>query len=267
LSSNKPIGIFDSGIGGLTVANSINKLLPNEKIIYFGDTVHLPYGNKSPKKINEFSEKIVKFLLEKKCKAIVFACNSASATSFDNITKKYNGETIFFNVIDPVIDYIKSCKNFKNIGVIGTEATINSQVYSRKIYEAKKNILVKPMATPLLAGLIEDNKSTFFSNGILKEYLENKLLKGIDSLILGCTHYPIISQEISSIFKNTIEIISSDNLLSYELKNILKKNKILNKSGNQIKHQFFISDYSKSFQLKSKMFFKSEIILEEENIF
>ena len=267
MSSNKPIGVFDSGIGGLTVANSINKFLPNEKIIYFGDTLHLPYGSKSPKKINEYSEKIVQFLLEKNCKAIVFACNSASSTSFDSITKKYFEQTTFFNVIDPVIDYIKSSKNIKTVGVIGTEATINSQVYSKKISKTKKNILVKPMATPLLASLIEDNKSIFFSNSVLKKYLENKLLKGIDSLILGCTHYPIISQEISSFFKDSIEIISSDKLLSYYLSNTLKKKNLLSTIEKPIKHQFYISDYSKSFQLKSKMFFKSEIILEEQNIF
>ena len=134
------IGIFDSGIGGLTVAHAIKKSLPNENIIYFGDTQHLPYGEKSAESINFFSKKITSFLIEKKCKAIVIACNSASSVAFD-IVKKQAKNIHVFNVIDPVIENIK--KNFRNkkIGVVGTKATIDSKVYERKIQSISNNIL------------------------------------------------------------------------------------------------------------------------------
>ena len=128
MNSSNPIGVFDSGIGGLTVASAINKLLPNERLIYFGDTQHLPYGNKSVKEIDYYSQVITNFLINKKCKAIVIACNSA-ASSFSGL--EHN--CLFFNVIDPVIQYIKKTETIKHVGVIGTKATIKSNIYQKKL--------------------------------------------------------------------------------------------------------------------------------------
>ena len=158
-----PIEYSISGIGGLTVASSISELLPNEQIIYFGDTQHLPYGIKSFKRIKEYCSKIVKFLLDKNCKAIVIACNSASVGS--TINQQVQKKALVFNVIDPVIDYIKNTNTIKHVGVIGTNATIDSNVYTNKI-KSVRNDVVSSLATPLLATLIEENSEKIFTKGI-----------------------------------------------------------------------------------------------------
>ena len=154
MKSEFPIGIFDSGIGGLTVAREIIELMPNEKVIYFGDTLHLPYGEKSDKKVINYCSKICEFLMQKKCKAIVVACNTASSVAINSIQKKIGEECYLFNVIDPVIEKIRNFKS-RNIGIIGTNATIRSKVYEKKINEIYKDIKVFSLATPLLAPMIE----------------------------------------------------------------------------------------------------------------
>ena len=154
MNSNLPIGIFDSGIGGLTVAREIIDLMPNEKIIYFGDTLHLPYGEKSKKKVINYCLKICQFLSSKNCKAIVIACNSASSLALNKIKKEFEEKSIIFNVIDPVINCIKKLET-KKIGVIGTNATINSKIYEDKINCLNDNYIVNSLATPLLAPMIE----------------------------------------------------------------------------------------------------------------
>ncbi len=151
---NSPIGIFDSGIGGLTVANAIKKVLPNENIIYFGDTEHLPYGEKSKDSIQIFSRKIIRFLIKKNCKVIVIACNSASSVS-DNSVLNYSDNKKVFNVIDPVVkEVVKVCANY-NIGVIGTKATIRSGIYTNKIQELCNSANVIFWQTILLDQMLE----------------------------------------------------------------------------------------------------------------
>ena len=165
MKSELPIGVFDSGIGGLTVAQEIIKLMPTEKIIYFGDTLHLPYGEKSKQKVDECCIKICDFLIQKKCKAIVIACNTASSLSIGIIQKKIKNTCLLFNVIDPVIKTIKKIKKNK-IGIIGTNATIKANVYERKIKKIDPNISVYSLATPLLAPMIE---SGFHDESIKKK--------------------------------------------------------------------------------------------------
>ena len=153
--TSRPIGIFDSGIGGLTVAHAITKILPQENIIYFGDTAYLPYGDKSPEVIQQRALKIADFLAGKNCKLIVIACNSASAVAFDLLQKKYEGNIPIANVIDPVIDYVAAhCLN-KTVGLIGTRCTVNSNVYANKL---NKSVCVKSLATPMLVPMIEKNE-------------------------------------------------------------------------------------------------------------
>ena len=239
MNSEGPIGIFDSGIGGLTVAASISKLLPNEQIIYFGDTLHLPYGSKSFKSINYYCSKIVDFLLNKNCKVIVIACNSASAAAGQKIIQQVQKKALVFNVIDPVIDHINNTNNIKHIGVIGTIATIDSNVYIKKITSLRKEIQVSSLATPLLANLIEEDNKKLFTNGILDTYLQNKTLKGIDSLILGCTHYPLITNKIDEFFNSKIEIINSIDHVKKKIKTSLQSKKLLKTKSRKLKHHFF----------------------------
>ena len=263
--SSKPIGIFDSGIGGLTVANAISELLPNEQIIYFGDTAHLPYGDKSPKAIRDYSKEIMQFLIQSECKIIVIACNSASA-SVGNTYKNWIPDTIpVINVIDPVVEHLATQKN-KIVGLIGTKRTIKSGVFPKHLGILSPTKSMKSLATPLLAPMIEEG---FYNNNISKTiinaYLENSRLKGIQSLVLACTHYPLIENEVKELVGQRIEVINSASIVAKKVVDVLHANSLLNKSINN-KHQFYVSDYTSGFEQAAKRFFGEKIKLAEHNL-
>jgi glutamate racemase len=196
----QPIGIFDSGVGGLTVAHAIKQILPGESLVYFGDTAHLPYGDKSAESIKNYSRRITEFLLDHNSKVVLVACNSASASAFDTLRLEFGERTILIDVIDPVVEYL-STRNFARIGVIGTKRTISSGTYENKVREKSPATAVISMATPLLVPMIEEGFIyDDISNAIIRTYLSDKSLDGIQALILGCTHYPIIKNQISKIF-------------------------------------------------------------------
>lgn len=266
LKSNQAIGIFDSGIGGLTVANAIRAILPNETLIYFGDTAHFPYGDKSEDSIRFYSIKIARFLLQQNCKMIVIACNTASSHAYE-VVKEFVGDQIpVINVIDPVVEKVTSDKNIKKIGVIGTKGTIKSNIYEKKIKKLKPSMEVSSLATPLLAPMIEEG---FFNNTISKtiidSYLSKPKLKKIDSIILACTHYPLIKKEVNAIYKNQVKIVDSAEMVAQYVKEVLVKKKI-NHKGKSGKHRFYVSDYTESFDKSAGMFFGNKIKLEEANI-
>jgi len=252
---NNPIGIFDSGIGGLTIAYTLKKKLPNESFIYFGDTKHLPYGDKSEKAIKQYSLSIAFFLKSKKCKAIIIACNSASSVAYKHI-KRHIKDIPVYNVIDPVIDGLKHQDDIKKIGVIGTKATIKSKVYEEKINHLYKSIKVVSLETPLLAPIIEEG---FFNHDI------SKSLKNINALILACTHYPLIKDEINKFFNSKIYIIDSTEIITQHIKEELNKLEIRSLSKNSNYH-FIVSNYTKSFEESASFFFKENIKLEEIDI-
>src|SRR6478736_4894232 len=166
-SPHSPIGIFDSGTGGLTVAHAIKTLLPYENMVYFGDTAHFPYGDKSEAAIQAYSVKIADVLLKKGCKVIVIACNSASSAAYE-LLKEYVRSVKIMNVIDPMVSVVVNEYANKNVGLIGTKRTVQSGVYLRKIEEAKKGIKLHSLATPLLAPMIEEG---FFDNQISHEII------------------------------------------------------------------------------------------------
>lgn len=261
MTSQLPIGIFDSGIGGLTVANAIRKILPNEQLIYFGDTAHMPYGDKSPEAIKFYSLKIAKFLLDKKCKMIVIACNTASSHAFHELIHFLGEQVPIVNVIDPVVDLIIKTGGSERIGVIGTKSTIRSDIYARKFKAADPDIQVSSLATPLLAPMIEEG---FFDNNISKtvinSYLSSSKLKKIDSLILACTHYPLIKSEISSYYKGKVNIINTAEIVAQHVKQRLADLKLLSDQPAK-KHQFFVSDYTPSFAKSTRLFFGEKINL------
>jgi len=261
----QPIGIFDSGVGGLTVAHAIKQILPGESLVYFGDTAHLPYGDKSAESIRYYSGKITEFLLDHNSKVVLVACNSASASAFDTLRNEFSERTILIDVIDPVVDYI-STRNFRKIGVIGTKRTISSGTYDMKIREKAPGTNVVSMATPLLVPMIEEGFIfDDISNAIIRSYLSNDTLSGIDALILGCTHYPIIRNQISKFFNFNVEVIDSARIVSLILRETLEKNNLLNDSGI-FKDQFFISDYTSYFEKIARMFFEGEINLKKADI-
>lgn len=261
----QPIGIFDSGVGGLTVAHAIKQILPGESLIYFGDTAHLPYGDKSAESIRNYSQRITEFLLEHDSKVIVIACNSASASAFDSLKGKFGKTTILIDVIDPVVDYL-STRNFNKIGVIGTKRTISSGTYELKIKEKSPSTQVISMATPLIVPMIEEGFIfDDISNAIIRTYLSSESLDGIQALILGCTHYPIIKNQISKFFNFNVEVVDSARVVSMILRQTLEKNNLLNDSG-KVKDQFFISDYTTYFEKIARMFFEGEINLKKADI-
>ncbi len=261
MSSTLPIGIFDSGIGGLTVASAIHHLLPKEQLIYFGDTAHLPYGDKSPEAIKYYSLKIAKFLLDNKCKVIVIACNTASSHAFHELVHFLGDQIPIINVIDPVIDKMLKTDRYKKIGVIGTKSTITSDIYAKKFKEANPEIQVSSLATPLLAPMIEEG---FFNNTIshtvINSYLSSPKLKGIDSLILACTHYPLIKKEINEFYKGKIDIINTAEIVADYVKERLTKLSLLN-NDKPPQHQFYVSDYTSSFESSTRLFFDEKIHL------
>ena len=262
---NLPIGIFDSGIGGLTVTNILKEKLPKESIIYFGDTEHLPYGEKSYEAIQYFSKKITEFLKKKHCKVIIIACNSASSVAFDIVQKEAENIPVF-NVIDPVVNEVTKNYAYCNIGVIGTKATIQSGVYTKKIREICTSVKVSEMATPLLVPMIEEG----FVNGdishkIIENYLSNKMLSNIDSLILACTHYPLIYREIDDFYQNKTNVIDSADIVANFIHSELKNLNLLN-DGNNPESHFYISNYTRNFEKSAQFFFQEDINIEEANI-
>jgi glutamate racemase len=261
--SESPIGIFDSGIGGLTVAHAITKLLPHESMVYFGDTAHLPYGDKSEAAIQAYSIKIADVLLKKGCKVIVIACNSASSAAYELLKEYVRKEAKVINVIDPMVELVVHRFEGKNIGLIGTKRTVQSGIYTRKISEANKRIHLSSMATPLLVPMIEEG---FFNNqishDILEKYLTDPALKNIEALILGCTHYPLIKNEISSFYGNDLTLLDSSEVVAQALRNYLVSEELLCKKPNP-QHQFLVSDYTDSFEASTRIFFHQEVHLQK----
>lgn len=294
---NGPIGIFDSGVGGLTVAHALHTLLPNEKLVYFGDTAHLPYGDKSRESIVQYSLGIADFLLEQKCKVILIACNSASANAFEEVQTHVGSRAVVMNVIDPVVNHV--CVNAGSIldtegenhgtevdkvhtvGIIGTKATIDSGTYERKIKETLAELLadsneisevshpglnVSSMATPLFVPMIEEGfVFDDISNAIIRSYLSRKEMIGIDSLILGCTHYPIIRNQISRFLNFEVNVLDTARIVALSVQEFLNANKLLvtKRSGENL---FYISDYTPYFEVIANMFFNENIKLEKRNI-
>jgi glutamate racemase len=265
--ASDPIGVFDSGIGGLTVAKAIHDLLPAENLIYFGDTAHMPYGEKSPHAIKSYSEKIATFLIEQPCKLVVIACNSASVTAFKQVQQILPDKHFVINVIDPVVNYMVNENKYKRIGLIGTKRTVSSAVYKKKFEKANPDIVLKSLATPLLAPMVEEG---FFNNNISKtvvhSYLSNPHLANIEAIILACTHYPLIINEISSFYKGQVKIINSAEIVSQAVKDFLESRQLQNTQKKMSRHQFYVSDYTQSFEEAAKIFFGGKIKLKEKNL-
>jgi len=258
----QPIGIFDSGIGGLTVANAIINHLPNEQVIYFGDTAHMPYGDKSPEAIRHYSEKISEFLLSKNCKLILIACNTASAAAFDYIQSTIGKIVPVENVIDPVVNEVVKDNDLGKVGVIGTKNTISSGVYEKKLKALKPSLEVVSLATGLLASMIEEGYyNNSVSQAIINSYLTYPDFQDIDGIVLGCTHYPLIKKEIKYFYHERIKIFDSTLTVARRIEEVLKEKNLLN-DGVKEQHQFYVSDLTNAFQQTTKIFFGEKINLE-----
>ncbi len=269
MGKSNPIGLFDSGVGGLTVAHALHTMLPSEQLIYFGDTIHLPYGDKSKEAILHYSLGIADFMLEQKCKVILIACNSASANAFEEVREHVGKKAVVMNVIDPVVSQV-CADSEKIVGIIGTKATIDSGTYERKIKETlagtSRKIEVNSLATPLFVPMIEEGfVFDDISNAIIRSYLSRSDLQEIESLVLGCTHYPIIRNQISRYLNFQVNVLDTAQIVAKSVQKFLTENDLLSPKQAGV-NQFYVSDYTPYFEVIANMFFNEKIHLEKRNI-
>ncbi|MFN3551263.1 MAG: glutamate racemase [Endomicrobiia bacterium] len=272
--SELPIGIFDSGLGGLTVVKEIINLLPNEDIIYLGDTARVPYGSKSKETIIKYSIQNTKFLLKHNIKLLVVACNTSSSYAVEKLKKDFKKLHIIEVVTPGAKTALKTTKNYK-IGVIGTKATIKSRSYEKIIKKLCKKAKVYMQATPLFVPLIEEGwvdevyknkkytqKQRINNKNIIKqvaiEYLKSLKKQNIDVLVLGCTHYPAIKMILQDIVGNKVKIVDSAVETSKEVKEVLIKNNLLN-SKKTGKIKFYVTDDPQSFKIIGSMLLNKKI--------
>ena len=249
LKKDAPIGVFDSGIGGLTVAREIMRQIPNEKIIYFGDTARMPYGSKSRETVAGFSKQIVRFLETFQVKTIVVACNTASAYALDELEKELDIPII--GVIRPGAKTAAEVTRNGRIGVIATEATIGSQMYNKYIQELNKNVTIYGKACPLFVPLVEEGLwQDPVTDEIAKRYLSSLIDTGIDTLILGCTHYPLIRSTVAKVMGDHVTLVNPAYETARELKELLMEKGLFNPVPPQLgtnKYEFFVSDGAEKF--------------------
>src|SRR5690606_24977748 len=253
MNDNRPIGVFDSGVGGLTVAKEIKRLLPNEHIIYFGDTKHLPYGDKSREAITTFTTKITKTLIRQNCKAIGVACNSATSNSIEAIREAAK-DTLVIDVISPVAKKV-AYELHQKIGVIATKATVNSHAYKKCIRKYNRHIQVVELATPLLVPIIEEGfRNTSVSKNAIESYLSYKKFEDIDTLILDCTHFPLNEKQITSVFQGKVKVVNSPLIVVNELIHEMEKRNLRGNTQDPVYH-FYLSDYTQNFARLARQFF------------
>ena len=257
------IGIFDSGVGGLTVVRALMRRLPDQDMVYFGDTARTPYGTKSRETVIGYAVENTEFLLEKGADIIIMACNSASSVATETLREKF--DVPVFEVITPAVDMAINISVSYRIGVIGTRATVNSGIYEKKITREKPEARVFSVPCPLLVPLVEEG---WFEKPetrmIVKKYLHPLKTKQIDTLILGCTHYPILKKLIMSKVGKKVTIIDSSTAVTEMVNDYLEKTpdvkKTLKSSGRT---EFFVSDYTAQFEKTAKTLLGGNIKLKQ----
>jgi glutamate racemase len=272
LQSSDPIGIFDSGLGGLTVAARIVQRMPDEAIIYFGDTAHLPWGDKSVQAIQSYALKICDFLLNNHCKCIVIACHTASTTAYEVVKEFVHTQTpevLVINVIDPMMDQIQHSYVNQKIGLIGTKQTVRSNCYRQHIDALNQNIELVSLATPLLVPIIEEGfLESDIAHLVIREYLSHPSLANIEALILGCTHYPLLKQHIQAFYKKPIDILDASNATAEKLHaQLLAIDRLHTAATSDLlkdksKKTFYLSDKNEFFEHNARLFFGSNIQVE-----
>ncbi|MBU0674330.1 MAG: glutamate racemase [Proteobacteria bacterium] len=255
------IGIFDSGVGGMTVARAIEQLLPEYPLIYYGDLARSPYGPKSPEKIREYARDNTRFLLDRGAKLIVIACNSAASVAADVIDAEF--DVPVFEVIEPAVAEAVAATNSGRIGVIGTRATVKSKVYEKKITAALPGSYVFQVPCPLLVPLVEEgwlNRPE--TKMILRHYLHPMRSRQIDTLVLGCTHYPLLRTLIQPRIGNRVRVIDSSEALAQRLLEYLEANPILAETlRTGCENRYFASDVTDAaLEIAAKIFGRAILI-------
>ncbi len=257
--NNAPIGIFDSGIGGLTVAKEVIKQLPKESIIYLGDTARVPYGTRSKEVITKFGEELANYLLSKQVKCLVVACNTISAVALDEIRRISPVPVI--GVVSPAAKKAISVTKNKKIGVIGTQGTIRSKAYEQEIKKLDQTIEVFSVGCPLFVPLAEEGVHLHddrVTKLVAEDYLEEIVKSGIDTLILGCTHYPLLLDAIAQTVGSGVMLIDSAEPTAEKLKAILQEKDFLSESENPT-YEFYVTDAPERVFDVAGHFFGSEL--------
>jgi len=260
----RPIGIFDSGIGGLTVARAVAQHLPYERLVYFGDTAHLPYGEKSTAAIQAYSIKICDVLLRQHCKLILIACNSASAAAYELVREYVGSKALVVGMIDPVVAHVGQHYAGRPVGLIGTKQTVGSNIYRKKIDQLDLGVDLHALATPLLVPMIEEG---FFagrvSEEIIRAYLDHDALQGIDALLLACTHFPLIKPQIDGYYQGRVAVLDPSDVVAATVAEALAARQLLAPAGGVgPAHHFYVSDFTRSFEESTRIFFGQEVQLE-----
>jgi glutamate racemase len=259
VSSSAPIGVFDSGIGGLTVARELMRQLPNESIIYFGDTARVPYGPKSPDTVLRYSREIISFLKAQGVKAVVVACNTATAHALPNLREE--NDLPIVGVIDPGARAAARATKSGNVGVIGTQGTINSHAYERAIEAELPTANIVARACPLFVPLVEEGwLETDATNVIAREYLGEFVNANVDTLVLGCTHYPLLKRAIGEVVGRSVRLIDSAEETAAETANTLREAGLERTSGDEPPtYRFIASDAPEQFLRVGPRFLGSAI--------
>ena len=255
---NRPIGIFDSGIGGLTVVKELKKQLPNEQLIYFGDTARIPYGTKSKELIRQFAVEDAQFLMQFDIKLLIVACNTASSLAIGTLREHFSLPIV--GVVKPGARAAAEKSKNKRIGVIGTPSTINSGAYAEEIKKQIKTNDIYSQACPMLVPLVEegwlDGEITRLT---LEKYLKNLINKDVDTLILGCTHYPLLKSSIEKVTQRRMALIDSGLETAKRVKEILLKENLANDGAKESDDLYFVSDNPQKFQKIGSMFLGEEL--------
>lgn len=247
MANMAPIGVFDSGVGGLTVVKEIMNQIPGETIIYFGDTARLPYGSKSKKTVITYTRQIIRFLMDRDVKAIVIACNTASAFALETVMSEFDIPII--GVVKPGANVAAKTTRNGRIGVIGTEGTIQSGIYSEFLSETNSKVKIFGKACPLFVPLVEeglvDDPVTF---EMARRYISVLLEKEIDTLVLGCTHYPLLRKTIRKVVGDGIVLVNPAFETAKSLADVLTEKGLKNDSILKLNHKFYVSDGAEKFR-------------------
>lgn len=261
----RPIGVFDSGVGGLTVVREIANLLPEETVIYLGDTANLPYGDKSPEIVRGYSEANARFLMGFDVKVIVVACNTASSVALDAL--KANYEAPIIGVIDPAAKGALYATRNRSVGVIGTNGTVKSDVYRKTLESMDRDVRVFSKACPLFVPLIEEGFIDHPATGLIaEEYLAEFRDKGADTLILGCTHYPLIRDVIAKVLPD-VKLVDSATSTAKDLQSVLDGNRMLNTAGAGItSYKFYATDITEKLNMLAERILGVPVQFEEVSL-
>lgn len=248
--AENPIGIFDSGLGGISVVRAVMDLLPHERLIYFGDTARVPYGSKSNETVRRFSRQIVNFLLDHDVKMVVVACNTASAIALDDLRDRW--DLPILGVIEPGATAAVKKSPSRRVGVIGTTSTIHSGAYERALLAREPDLQIQSKECPLLVPLVEEGwPEDDVLKGVLARYLGEFKHSPVESLILGCTHYPYLKEAIQQAMGPDVNLIDSGEETARVVKEILAEKKLMHvpeSHSAERKHHFYVSDFPQRFQ-------------------